>query len=67
MTTRKPPERGATIRDCSVTVNTSANEHTRAAVEALARAAEENARAIAAIARAMSPSAPITGIQLTNT
>ncbi len=43
------------ISDVSITteVKTEANEHTRAAVEALARAAEANANAIAEIAKAL--------------
>lgn len=45
--------------------NTAANEHTRAAVEALADAAARNAEAIAEIARALQPgTAPVYGIYL---
>ena len=39
--------------NCTITNNSSANEHTRAAVEALANAVAENARAITAIAQAL--------------
>jgi seryl-tRNA(Sec) selenium transferase len=42
-----------TVTDCTITNNSSANEHTRAAVEALANAVAENARAITAIAQAL--------------
>jgi seryl-tRNA(Sec) selenium transferase len=41
------------VSDCTITNNSSANEHTRAAVEALANAVAENARAITAIAQAL--------------
>ena len=41
------------VSNCTVTQISAANKHTRAAVEALANAAAENARAIAAIARAL--------------
>ena len=41
------------IEGCSVTNTSTANEHTRAAVEALAAAAKANADAIAAIANAL--------------
>lgn len=48
---------GIKISGCSLSnvVNAETNEHTRAAVEALANAAAENARALAAIARALLP------------
>jgi hypothetical protein len=39
--------------DCSVVNTSAANEHTRAAVEALSAAAKANADAIAEIARAL--------------
>jgi seryl-tRNA(Sec) selenium transferase len=55
-TTKPTPEDVAPIynvSDCTVTNNSSANEHTRAAVEALANAVTENARAITAIAQAL--------------
>jgi hypothetical protein len=42
-----------TIRDVSIVNNSAANEHTRAAVEALAAAVKANAEAIAEIARAL--------------
>lgn len=42
-----------TVSNCTITNISSANEHTRAAVESLAAAAAENARAIAAIAEAL--------------
>jgi seryl-tRNA(Sec) selenium transferase len=41
------------VSNCTVTNNSSANEHTRAAVEALANAVAENARAVTAIAQAL--------------
>jgi len=41
------------IENCQFTNNSAANAHTRDAVVALARAAEENARTIAAIARTL--------------
>lgn len=60
MATKKPtPEAVAlaapsySVSNCTVTNNSSANEHTRAAVEALANAVAENARAITAIAQAL--------------
>lgn len=43
----------ALIEGCSFTAISAANEHTRAAVEALAMAATANAEAIKAIAEAM--------------
>lgn len=42
-----------TVSNCTITNSSSANEHTRFAIEALANAAAENARAIAAIAQAL--------------
>lgn len=42
-----------TVANCTITNISSANEHTRAAVEALANAVAENARAITAIAQAL--------------
>ena len=56
MTTKSPAASTVptySVSNCTITNNTSANEHTRAAVESLANAAAENARAIAAIARAL--------------
>lgn len=47
----KPP--GHTISNCHFETNSAANEHTRAAIQALASAAEANARAIEAAARAL--------------
>jgi hypothetical protein len=41
------------VSNCTITNNSSVNEHTRAAIESLANAAAENASAIAAIARAL--------------
>lgn len=41
------------VSNCTITNNSSANEHTRAAVESLANAVAENARAITAIAQAL--------------
>jgi hypothetical protein len=55
-TKRKQPEQqpqaapSYTVRDCSIINTSAANEHTRAAVEALAAAAKANAEAITAIA-----------------
>lgn len=49
----KKPQAGMTVQNCTITNTSAANEHTRAAVEALAQAAGENARAIAAIAVAL--------------
>jgi guanyl-specific ribonuclease Sa len=56
MTSKKATKttQGATVSNCSVTnMPATANEHTRAAVEALAGAAKANAEAISAIARAL--------------
>ena len=60
MATKKPtPEAVApaapsyTVTNCTITNDSSANEHTRAAVEALANAIAENARAITAVAHAL--------------
>ena len=60
MTAKKQPAAPAapvapsySVSKCTITNNSSANEHTRAAVEALANAAAENARAITAIAQAL--------------
>ena len=41
------------IENCHITNSSAANEHTRAAVEALAAAAKANAEAISAIAKAL--------------
>lgn len=59
---------GAHIENVNITNSSAANEHTRAAVEALAGAATANANAIAEIARALK-GAPATierGICLSN-
>lgn len=59
MSTKKKPAKASapdvTITNCTVTSNnsTAANEHTRAAVEALARASERHAEAVIAIANAL--------------
>ena len=42
-----------TIQNCSIVNTSAANEHTRAAVEALAAAAKANAEAISAIANGL--------------
>jgi hypothetical protein len=57
MTKRTQPQPIPTVTGCSFvnTVSAEANEHTRAAVEALANAAAENARAITEIAKALQP------------
>lgn len=57
-----------TIQDVSIVNTSAANEHTRAAVEALAKAAEANARAISDIALALqgSPATMETGIRIGN-
>lgn len=53
----EPVKPGIEISGCTVsnTVNAQANQHTRAAVEALANAVAENARALAAIADVLKP------------
>ena len=52
---KAPPPQPApiTVSNCSITNNSAANEHTRAAVEALAAAAKANAEAITAIANSL--------------
>jgi hypothetical protein len=57
-TKRKQPEQQQaaphyTVSNCSIVNTSAANEHTRAAVEALAAAAKANAEAISAIAAGM--------------
>jgi hypothetical protein len=55
-TKKKPvqaPVSGNTIQNCHIVNTSAANEHTRAAVEALAAAAKSNAEAITAIANAL--------------
>jgi hypothetical protein len=42
-----------TVQNCTITNTSAANEHTRAAVEALAAAAKANAEAISRIADAL--------------
>ena len=55
------------ISNCTITTNNAANEHTRAAVEALAKAAEANANAIREIAEALkNNSAPSYGMYFEN-
>jgi hypothetical protein len=70
MTTRKPAAApiGAVIENVSIVNSSAANEHTRAAVEALAGAAKANADAIAEIARGLmgSPATMQYGIHLSN-
>jgi hypothetical protein len=44
---------GTVIQNCHFTNNSQANEHTWAAIEALANAAAENARALQAMAKAL--------------
>ena len=60
MATKKPTPKAVapaapsySVSNCTITNNSSANEHTRAAVEALANAVAENARAITATAQAL--------------
>ena len=53
MPSKKQPPLQTTISGCTFTAGGPPNEHTRAAVEALARAAEENARAIREVALAL--------------
>ena len=47
------PASGTVISNCNISTHSAANEHTRAAVEALAAAAQANAEAIAQIAKAL--------------
>ncbi len=58
---KTPPTR---IENCSISVNSAANEHTRDAIVALANAAEANARAIEAAAKALSHGPAVTGIAI---
>ena len=57
MTIKKKPQvvpsAGTIIQNCSFVNTSAANEHTRAAVEALAAAAKANAEAITAIANSL--------------
>jgi hypothetical protein len=70
MATKKPtppaPAPSTTIQNCSIVNTSAANEHTRAAVEALAAAAKANAEAISAIANGLkgSPATMETGIKI---
>lgn len=73
MTTKKTkpaqtaaPAPSYSIEGCSIVNTSAANEHTRAAVEALAAAAKANAEAISAIANGLkgSPATMETGIRL---
>lgn len=62
------PSNYNTIQNCSIVNTSAANEHTRAAVEALASAAKANAEAISAIAVSLkgSPATMTHGIYLGN-
>lgn len=53
MPKEREPRAGMTVQNCTITNTSAANEHTRAAVEALAHAVSENARALIAIADAL--------------
>jgi hypothetical protein len=59
MSTRKKPVPAPVaapstwIQNCTITNTSAANEHTRAAIEALAAAAKANAEAISAIANGL--------------
>jgi hypothetical protein len=70
MATKKQPQAApapsTTIQHCSIVNTSAANEHTRAAVEALAAAAKANAEAIMAIANGLkgSPATMETGIRI---
>ncbi len=68
-TEKKPqaaPAPSTTIQNCSILNTSAANEHTRAAVEALAAAAKANAEAITAIANGLkgSPATMEYGISI---
>lgn len=53
------------IENTHIAVDSTTNEHTRAAVEAIALAAKANAEAIKAIADALKPSnAPVYGMYI---
>ncbi len=60
------PQPMTTIQNCSIVNTSAANEHTRAAVEALAAAAKANAEAISAIANGLkgSPATMERGINI---
>jgi hypothetical protein len=67
MATKKPasaPAPSYTVKDCSFVNTSAANEHTRAAVEALAAAAKANADAIAEIAKSLQGSPATMGAGL---
>jgi hypothetical protein len=70
MTTKKKPQPAPApsthIQNCSIVNTSEANEHTRAAVEALANAARANAEAIRAIADSLkgSPATMECGIKI---
>ena len=51
--TKAAPSHRTTIQNCNIVNTSAANEHTRAAVEALAGAAKANAEAIEAIANGL--------------
>lgn len=60
------PAPSTTIQNCSIVNTSAANEHTRAAIEALAAAAKANAEAITAIANGLkgSPATMEYGIHI---
>lgn len=59
------PVSGTVISNCNITTHSAANEHTRAAVEALAAAAKANAESITQIAKALQGSStPSYGIYI---
>ena len=53
------------ITNCTITNTSAANEHTRAAIEALADAAKANAEAISAIAKGLTGSSAHMGSGIT--
>jgi hypothetical protein len=65
MAAKKPttpaPTPVTTIENCSIVNTSAANEHTRAAVEALAAAAKANAEAITSIANGLKGSPATMG------
>lgn len=69
MTTKAKPTQPSVnaISNCNFTANNAANEHTRAAVLALAAAAQANAEAISSIASALKGSAAMTAPMLSIT
>jgi hypothetical protein len=60
----QPPVSGTVISNCHIETHSAANEHTRAAVTALAAAAQANAEAITQIAKALQHNAPTYGIYI---